>query len=356
MIELLTIVILVILISAGCSLLEAVLYSVPARHIESIVEEGKPTGKIFKEMRADVDRPITAILSLNTAANTAGAALAGWAAGAAFGHHWVGYFSVFFTLAVLVFSEIIPKTAGVVYGKSLVNMVAYPLKGLVWIMTPAIWLSSLITRLIAKGKTDEAITAEEISIMARLSLRTGGIKPFQEEAIERILTLQNKRVKDVMTPRTVVFSLSEHLTLGEASLTPTSWEHSRFPVYDQNIEDVVGVVLTKELFIALAEGKKDMHLTELMRPVHFVAETAKLSGLLLEFLELKQHLFVVLDEYGGLSGLISLEDILEEILGREIVDESDMVADKRELARQRRNMIVANSTQIKSILKDKQND
>ena len=163
------------------------------------------------------------------------------------------------------------------------------------------------------------------------------------------MTLQNKKVKDVMTPRTVVFSLSEHLSLQEAIKIPKKWEHSRFPVYDQDTEDVVGIVLTKELSMALTEGKVDMRLTELMRPVHFVVETARLNRVLMEFLDLRQHLFVVLDEYGGLEGLITLEDILEEILGREIIDESDEVVDKRELARQRRKMIIRNSEGGKNI-------
>ena len=332
-----------IIISAGSTLFESVLYSVPTRHIETMVQAGKSTGKLFKKMRRDIDRPIAAILSLNTIAHTAGAAVAGSAASAVFGYQWLGFFSVFFTLAVLVFSEIIPKTAGVIYCRSLVPKVAYPLRGLVWFMTPAIWLSGLITRLFTGDKSEEAITAEEIRVMARLSLQTGGIKPYQEQAIENILTLQNKQVKDVMTPRTVIFSLSEHLTVEEASKVATNWEHSRFPVYDQDMEDVVGVVFTKELFMALAEGKKDMYLTQLMRPVHFVVETARLNTVLMEYLELRQHLFVVLDEYGGLSGLSSLEDILEEILGREIVDESDAVADKRELARSRRERLVGKS-------------
>ncbi|MBW1738623.1 MAG: HlyC/CorC family transporter [Deltaproteobacteria bacterium] len=332
-----------IIISAGCSLFESVLYSVPTRHIETMVQAGKSTGKLFKKMRRDIDRPIAAILSLNTIANTAGAAVAGSAASAVFGYQWLGFFSAFFTVAVLVFAEILPKTAGVVYCRSLVPKVAYPLRGLVWFMTPAIWLSGLITRLFTGDKSEEAITAEEIRVMARLSLQTGGIKLYQEQAIENILTLQNKQVKDVMTPRTVIFSLSEHLTVEEASKVATNWEHSRFPVYDQDMEDVVGVVFTKELFMALTEGKKDMHLTELMRPVHFVVETARLNTVLMEYLELRQHLFVVLDEYGGLAGLSSLEDILEEILGREIVDESDEVADKRELARSRRERLVGKS-------------
>jgi CBS domain containing-hemolysin-like protein len=285
-----------------------------------------------------VDRPIAAILSLNTIANTAGAAVAGSAASAVLGHKWLGLFSALFTLAILTFSEIIPKTTGVVYGRSLLPAVAYPLKGLVWFMTPAIWLSSLLTRMIARDKPGEDITAEEIRVMARLSLQSGGIRPYQNRAIENILTLQNKRVKDVMTPRTVVFSLSGHITLEEASRASSNWEHSRFPVYDENLEDVVGIVLTKELFISVFQGKGEMPLGEIMQPAHFVVESARLNQVLMEFLELRQHLFVVLDEYGGLSGLITLEDILEEILGREIVDESDEVTDKRELALRRRKL------------------
>ena len=343
MLELIIAVSFALFISAGCSLFESVLYSLPARHIEAMFKAGKPTGKIFKEMRGNVERPIVAILSLNTIAHTAGAAIAGAAASMVFGSEWLGYFSAVFTLAILVFSEIVPKTAGVVYGRSLAPLIAYPLKGLVWSMTPAIWLSSLITRMITRNKAEEDITAEEIRAMAHSSLRTGGIKPYQDRAIENILTLQNKTVKEAMTPRTVIFSLSEHLTLEETSKLTTKWEHSRFPVYDENTEDIVGIVLTKEFLMALSEGRKDMPLTDLMMPVHFVVETARLNQVLTEFLQLREHLFVVLDEYGGLSGLISLEDILEEILGREIVDESDEVDDKRSLARQRRKMIIRNS-------------
>ncbi len=332
-----------IFISAACSLLEAVLYSVPLRHIESMAQAGRPSGKVFKEMRLNVERPISAVLALNTIANTAGASIAGSAAATVFGQQWLGYFAVFFTLSILIFSEIIPKTAGVVYAKKLVSATAYPLRFLVWIMAPALWLSGFLTRLISKEKLEESVTATELRVMARLSLRTGGIKPFQEKTIERILTLQNKKVKDVMTPRTVVFSLSEHMSLEEAGGRIKKWEHSRFPVYDENIEDIVGVVLTKELLSSLSEGKKQVRLSELMRPVHFVVETATLDSVLTEFLALQQHLFVVLDEYGGMSGLIALEDILEEILGREIIDESDLVADKRELARQRRKRVIKRS-------------
>jgi len=324
---------LAILISAVCSLFEAVLYSVPLRHVEAMIENGKFGGKTFKRLRLNIDRPIAAILSLNTIANTAGAAFAGVAATAVFGQQWLGYFSAAFTLAILVLSEIIPKTAGVAYARSLAGPVAYSLKGMVWIMAPVIWLTGRITRLIGRRNQNEAVTAEEIQVMARLSLRTGGIKVFQEQAILSVLTLQEKAAKDVMTPRTVIFSLNQHLKISDAVKAAGRWEHSRIPVFDKSPEDVVGIVHTRDILVSLADGNTEDCLKNLMRPIHFVAETARLNMVLGEFLELKQHLFAVIDEYGGLAGLISLEDILEEILGREIVDESDQVVDKQELAR-----------------------
>ena len=341
MIELIAAVGFAIIISAGCSLFEAVLYSVPLRHIETMVQKSSKSGQIFKQLRGDVERPITAILSLNTIANTAGAAVAGSAATAVFGHQWLMYFSLSFTLAILIFSEVIPKTAGVVYARSLASLVALPLKWLVILMSPAIWLCSHITRLIAAKRTEDSITVDELKTMAKLSHRSGGIKQYQEVVIDNILSLETWTVKNVMTPRTDIFSLSEHLNLEEASKSSESWEHSRFPVYDKDKEDIVGIVLTKELFIALTEGKQDMLLTELMRPVRFVVETAKLNNVLMEFMGSRQKLFVVIDEYGGISGLITLEDILEEILGREIIDESDQVVDKRKLARESRSRLVS---------------
>jgi CBS domain containing-hemolysin-like protein len=332
MIELVVAVSTAIVVSGACSLCEAVLYSVPFRHIEGMVQDRKRSGRIFKDLRENVERPIAAILTLNTIANTAGAAFAGAAATAVFGSEVLGYFSAFFTLAILILSEVVPKTAGVVY-----------CKGLVTLMTPLTWLIGGITRLISRNRPQESVSPDELRILTRLGLRTGSIKEHQGSIIENVLSLDQKTVKDVMTPRTVVFSLSEHLTLKEAAESSDKWEHSRFPVFDKDREDIVGIVLTRDLFAALARGEREIPLTNLMRPVRFVAETARLSNVLLEFIGSRQHLFVVIDEYGGLSGIITLEDILEEILGREIVDESDVVADKRELARQRRSTLVSGS-------------
>jgi len=341
MFELILAVSFAIVISAACSLFEAVLYSTPLRYIETLVHKKKRSGRLLKELRENVERPITAILSLNTIANTAGAAVAGSAATAVFGNQWLGYFSAFFTLAILILSEVIPKTAGVVYAQSLAPTVALPLKWLVKVMTPVIWLCGHVTKLISRDRPKESVSSDELKTMARLSLRMGAIKPYQEIVIDNILSLEKRMVKDVMTPRTVIFSLSEHLTLKEVNQKSLKWEHSRVPVYDKDNEDIVGIVLTKEFFIDLAEDKYEETLTSLMRPVHFVAETATLNNVLMDFMDTREKLFVVLDEYGGLSGLISLEDILEEILGREIIDESDQVVDKRDLARRRRSRLIS---------------
>lgn len=345
MTELIIAVCFAIFISAGCSMFEAVLYSLPLRHIETMVREKRKSGKIFKKLRSDIQKPIAAILSLNTIANTAGAAIAGAAASSVFGHQHLVYFSIFFTLSILIFSEVIPKTAGVVYAGSLAPAVAFSLKWLVIIMTPAIWLIGHLTDLIARKPPRESVSPDELRTMAQLSLRTGGIEQYQEIVIGNILSLEARNIKDVMTPRTVIFSLNKELTLEDACKESIRWEHSRVPVYDKNVEDIVGIILTKELFMALAEGKKEVTLTELMRPVHFVAEAARLNNVLMEFIGTREKLFVVIDEYGGLSGVVSLEDILEEILGKEILDESDQVVDKQKLAKQKKSRLISEAEQ-----------
>ena len=329
----------VIIISAGCSMFEAVLYSVPLRHLETMARSNRKSGIILKKLRRDVDKPITAILTLNTIANTAGASIAGAMAASYLGSELLGYFSVFFTIAILIFSEVIPKTAGVVYAKQLSNLIAYPLNWLVGFMTPVVWLISIVTRIISKNKPKDSISPDEIKMMAQASLRTGSIERYQEMVIANVLSLGNKSAKDVMTPRTVVFSLDKDLTLKEAYTETKELEHSRIPVYDDGSEDIVGIVLTKELYKALAEGKGNMPLKDIMRHVRFVVETARLNNVLMDFINSREKLFVVIDEYGGLSGVVTLEDVLEEILGREILDEFDQVDDKRKLAKIKRQML-----------------
>ncbi|MBW2506027.1 MAG: HlyC/CorC family transporter, partial [Deltaproteobacteria bacterium] len=314
---------LAVIISALCSIIEAVLYSVPQSQVEVMARSGKRSGITLKKLKKNIQQPITAILTLNTIANTMGAAVAGASAAVVFGEENLVWFSVFFTLIILLFSEILPKTAGVAYAKNLAIWIALPLSGLVKIMSPLIWLCQVVTHLIPKQEKEPLISIEEIQAVAILGRQSGEIEPQQEKVIANILKLQNKTVRQVMTPRTVVFSLNEHLSIKQALKLKEQWSrHSRVPVYDKDQDDIVGVVLSRSVLLSLSEGRQDQKLSDLMQPVHFVPEAAPLNKILMEFFEHRIHLFVVVDEYGSVTGVISLEDIIEEIVGREIIDES----------------------------------
>jgi len=329
-----------ILVSAFCSIIEAVLYSVPQSQVEVLVQSGKTSGPILKQLKQDIERPITAILTLNTIANTMGAAVAGASAAAVFGEEYLGIFSVFFTLAILLLSEILPKTAGVAYARELAPIFARPLNWLVTVMRPFIWLCRTVTRIIPQKRGGVQVSIEEIRAVAILGRRAGEIEPQQEKVIANILKLQDKTVREIMTPRTVTFSLNEHQTLAESLPMKDQWSrHSRVPVYDENPDDVVGIVLSRDVFLNLSEDRDTLKLSEIRQPVHFVPEAAPLNKILMDFFEKRTHLFAVVDEYGSFTGVISLEDVIEEIVGREIIDESDRAGDLREYARHRKRLL-----------------
>ena len=329
-----------VIVSALCSIIEAVLYSVPQSQVEVMAGSGKKSGVLLKKLKDNIQQPITAILTLNTIANTMGAAVAGASAAVVFGEEHLIWFSVVFTLTILLFSEIVPKTAGVAYAKNLASWIAIPLNSLIKIMSPLIWLCQLVTHIIPKQEKEAQISIEEIQAVAFLGRMAGEIEPQQERVIANILKLQDKTVRQVMTPRTVVFSLSEHISVAEAFEMKDQWSrHSRVPVYDKEPDDIVGIVLSINVLLSQAEGRESQKLSELMQPVHFVPEAAPLNRILMEFFEQHLHLFVVVDEYGSVTGVISLEDILEEIVGREIIDESDKAGDLREYARHRKKLL-----------------
>jgi CBS domain containing-hemolysin-like protein len=340
MLELFCAVFALILISAMCSLCEAVLLSTPIGHIEKLANEGRTSGRLFRELRRDVDRPLSAILSLNTIANTGGAVIAGAAFVKVFGASHEAYFTVLITLAVLFLSEVVPKTVGAVYNRMLSPMIALPLKTLVVLLAPLIAICRLLTRTIARGHTDPEVSVDEMIMLAKLGRKAGTLDADEARVIQNILSLKTKIAKQVMTPRTVVFSMHENLTVKEAVGKDTVWRHSRVPVFADDPEDIVGIVLRSEALEFLAEGRLDTVLSDLMRPVHFVVETTPLDRTLEMFLEQRRHMFVVLDEYSGFAGILTLEDVLEEILGQEIVDEKDRVTDMRALARKRRRDVL----------------
>ncbi len=324
-----------LLISAICSLTETMLYSVTWAHIESLRKEGKLSGELLYTMRTQVERPIAAVLTLNTIANTAGSAIAGAAFTAVFGSVYMGIFAAIFTCLILIFGEIIPKTIGVLYANPISTFAARPLFLITKLLSPIIWLSALITRLISPSSGGPKVSEDDIRAAASLSRQAGSIEPYEERTIKNVLSLDKKRVWDIMTPRTVVFSLSAELDIHEACKVHDVWHFSRIPIFAEHNEDIVGILERRTLAKHMADGD-NCTLGSIMDPVRFVQESKSLDKLLQEFLNSRTHLFVVLDEYGGLAGVVSLEDVLEEILGREIVDESDSVVDLRALARKRR--------------------
>lgn len=331
-------------VSAFCSVAEAVIYSVSWTFIERLKKQNKKSGFQLFDLRNRVDEPITAVLTLNTVAHTVGAAIAGASAAKLWGEDNLIYFSILFTLVILIFSEIFPKTIGVVYCRRLAPFFAGPLTVLVGIFKPVIVVFRVMVRFLEKKNTGPHATEEDLLATISLSRKTGAIESNEEVSLLNILLLDKKIVREVMTPRMVVFSLPAKYTVAEAKEAKHVWPHSRIPVYENDdSEEIVGVVYRREVLESLANDQDDLTLEKLMKPVHFVLETLTLDQLLVQFLESRLHLFVVLDEYGGVAGVVTLEDVLEEILGREIVDETDEVADLRDLARKRR----------KSLLKDR---
>ena len=333
---LITAVTLAITLSALCSVCEAVLYSLSASQVEMLKKSGSSSATHLKRLRNDIDEPITAILTLNTIANTIGASVAGAAVAKLYGDDNLILFSAVFTLSILLFSEILPKTIGVTYAYKLAPVITYPIRLMVFILKPIVWLCRSVTRILPDRNNEDAISGEEIQTIAALSRESGDIEENEEKVINNIIELKNKVVRQIMTPRTVTFSLEKTTTVKEAmKMINRLSSHSRIPLYSRHLNNISGVVMRKDILQAAAEDKDNTLLETFMKPIHFVPEAAPLNRILIDFFDRQQHLFVVVDEYGAMTGVISMEDVIEEIVGQEIMDESDNTEDMRELARTR---------------------
>lgn len=335
MIGLIITVFLVAAISALCSTIEAMLYAVPWTHIEQEKDKGTKVGIMLHEMRSDIGRPISAVLTLNTIANTAGAAIAGALAAQVLGGETLFIFTIFLTLLILIVGEIVPKTVGVTYAIPLSSILVYFLSFLMQVLRPVIWVSSFVTRMISPKNDIPIVTEDDIRVMAKMLRRDGTIKAFEELIIVNTLALDRKQVKDVMTPRTVIFSMDANTTLRDAYANKYIWNFTRFPIYSGNKDELIGIIQRQSLLTRL-EKEPELTLKEIMKPIRFVLESQALDTLLHKALASKEHFFGVADEYGSLKGVITLEDIIEAILGQEIVDESDLNPDMQEAAKARR--------------------
>lgn len=323
-------------ISFLCSVLEAVLLSVNMSYVSLLEKESPKVGKMLRFQKVEISKSIASILILNTIAHTLGAAAVGAQAAVLFGNDAVVIVSMIMTFAILFLSEIIPKTIGAVYWKSLAPMSAYIIRFFIWVTYPIILSTVFVTDRISNGKEDaNSLTKEELLESMFLSEDDGVIDEKESDVIENMLKLDKIKIEDVLTPRSVVFALDQNMSVKEVVDTQEGiFKFSRIPVYSESIEDVTGLVLTKKIFKqALLDDS--VSIGSIKKDIFSINEHVPVSKALDLFISKKDHMFLVRDNYGQTEGILTLEDCVETILGIEIVDESDVTEDMRELAKQK---------------------
>jgi len=320
-------------VSFLCSIMEATLLSVTPSYMAALEQEENPMGEKLRGMKEDIDRPLAAILSLNTIAHTVGAAGAGAQAAVVFGEAYIGVISAVLTLLILVFSEIIPKTLGAVYWRDLAPSITRILVPTIWSMWPLVKLSKGITRLLSSGEERVPFSREEFTALAELGQEEGVFEEKESRILKNLFRFNSLRVKDVMTPRTVMFDLPEETTIGEVVEEYDEFRFSRIPVYSGTRDDVTGYVLKDEMLLRAAQEEHQVKLSDLAREMLVVRDSLPLPDLLERLLDKLEHIALVVDEYGGVEGIVTMEDVVETLLGLEIVDEADSVEDMQALAR-----------------------
>jgi len=335
MLLLITFVLFALIFSFLCSIAEAVILSVTPAYTAILEEQGKPSGRLLRELKANIGKPLTAILTLNTIAHTVGAVGAGAQAATVFGSAYLGVVSAVLTLLILVFSEIIPKTLGAHHWRKLAPATAHGLKILVWLLYPFVMLSEKLTGGMVEGATLSGFNRKEFAVMADLSAEEGLLAERESEIFKNLLKLRKTRVRDAMTPRTVLFSLPDRTTVEEFFGKYEQVMFSRIPVFEKDLDQINGFVLRGDLLLAQARGESTKSLDEFRREVPVLPDSASLAHAFTLLLRQTSHIAIVVDEYGDLQGILTLEDIFETLLGLEIVDEGDENINMRELARDR---------------------
>ncbi len=326
---------LALFVSFLCSIVEAVILSVSAPFIKMKEAEGKTSVKYLKNLKNNIDRPLSAILSINTVAHTIGAAGVGAQAVAVFGEAYFGVISAILTVLILFFSEIIPKTIGAIFWRKLALPSAFIIIGMIYISYPLVVISEFITRIISKNKKSQKVTREEVVALAHLGTKDGVLKETESKIIDNLIKLNTLNVREIMTPRTVVVSAPEETSLTDFIKHKEYLQYSRIPVYSGDIDNVTGYVLKSDVLEQLAKNRSNQKLKDLKRPIVIFFENSSVPKLLEELILRKEHIALIIDEYGGMQGLVTMEDIIEAILGLEIMDEKDTVIDMQELAKKK---------------------
>ncbi len=318
-------------VSFICSLLESVILSITHSQIGTLVKNNPQKGSLVQRLKDDINRPLAAILTLNTIANTVGAAGMGAQALNVYGSQAVAIASAILTFSILIFSEILPKTLGAYFCRSLAIPSAYVIRVLMVIAFPFVWLSNRFSNII--NSNEDKVSREEIAAMAEMGEDEGSIDEQESDIIENLFRLKEIHIEDILTPRSVIYALEDVQTIGKIMDSNEDIIFSRIPVFHENIDNIIGMVYKDTVLETMADDYFEKTMAELVEPVEIVYEKESVESVLNKFTKNRSHMFIVKDEFGGTTGIVTLEDCIETLLGVEIMDESDKVADMRKLAK-----------------------
>ncbi|MBI9073375.1 MAG: DUF21 domain-containing protein [Melioribacteraceae bacterium] len=335
MLALISYLFLALFVSFLCSIMESVLLSTPQSFLIVMQDKGHHWAKSFIDLKIKIDKPLSAILSLNTVAHTVGAAGVGAQAVKVFGDASFGIVSAILTILILVITEIIPKTIGAKYWRKLSKISFFTIKTMMVLTYPLVIMSSVITKVIANNKDEKSTSREEIAALASIGADEGLFSEKENKIIQNILKLKNIKVTEIMTPRVVVAVADENLRLQDFLKNKDYLNYSRIPIFSGNDENITGYVLRQQVFENLAEEKHELILKDIKREILVFPYSTALYMLWEKLLEKKEHIALIVDEYGGLDGIVTMEDVIETLLGLEIVDENDTVTDMQKYARER---------------------
>lgn len=315
-----------------CSMSEASILSISPAAIALVGKRRKRTGELLERLRENIERPIAAILTLNTIANTAGSMMIGREVVHIWGDTTLGVASAILTFVILVFSEILPKTIGAHYAKELAPALAYVIRAMIFITIPFVALTGLLNRLVESEENVHSTSREEMIATAEIGADEGAIHQKESKIIKNLLMLDKIKVSEIMTPRSVVNAFEMNETVGAVMAKYKPVRFSRIPVYDRDLDNVKGLLHRYKLMEAVAHDRDNIPIKDIMTSIHTISEDTTVSAALDEFIKRREHLFLVVNEYGTMSGIVTLEDAIETLLGVEIVDEYDSVTDMRQFA------------------------
>jgi CBS domain containing-hemolysin-like protein len=340
-------------VSFLCSIMEAVLLSTPMSYLKVKETNGSSAAGKMISLKSNIDKPLSAILSLNTVAHTVGAAGVGAQAVKIFGEAYFGLVSAILTILILVLTEIIPKTIGARFWRKLTFISAYLISISIIIVYPLVLLSSLLTGLFSESKHEKTVSREEISALANIGAEEGIFGESENRIIQNLIKLKSIRVHDVMTPRVVSATADENMSVREFLLNRRYLRFSRIPVYSGDKENITGYVFRQTAFSIPSAKNRKIKLKDIKRDIVVVNEAKPLFHLWELLLEKKEQIAVVFDEYGGMEGIVTLEDVIETLLGFEIIDENDAITDMQHYARERWKMRQTKYAILESIDKNK---